>query len=90
MVYRLSVRSSSLYLFVGTVCFLALTALGWALLTKPTIEVTARIPASAEWYLGYYHGGVDDYLLFHGLDGTAERMRRADVLILGNSRVLGP
>jgi hypothetical protein len=47
-------------------------------------------PAWGEFYLAHDRGGhIDHHVLFHGIDRTAlEHLRAADVLFLGNSRLM--
>jgi hypothetical protein len=52
--------------------------------------VTHRRPPGEDYYLAYNRGGqVDHHVLYHGIDALAiDRLRAADVLFLGNSRLM--
>lgn len=56
-------------------------------------QVAAALPAQADpddYYLAYSKGGhVDHHVLYHGSDArSVDRLRSADVLFVGNSRLL--
>ncbi len=71
---------------------LAGMALVWRVTGMPAMDIaTAEAPASgATTYLAHDRGGhVDHHVLFHGLDRRArQRITEADVLFLGNSRLM--
>jgi hypothetical protein len=58
----------------------------------PAADIVAHRdpPSWGEFYLAHDRGGhVDHHVLYHGIDATArENMREADVLFLGNSRLM--
>jgi hypothetical protein len=72
----------------------ALTAMSglWWLPGRPAMDIaTAEVPASARTtYLAHDRGGhLDHHVLYHGLDRRANRrLAEADVLFLGNSRLM--
>lgn len=47
--------------------------------------VTEAARPGPGWYLSYDRGSLDHGVLFHGQSGTAEAMKRVDLLILGSS-----
>jgi hypothetical protein len=69
---------------------------GFAALFAPEAASSADIvahqepPDAGNFYLAHDRGGhIDHHVLYHGIDATArERMRAADVLFLGNSRLM--
>jgi hypothetical protein len=70
-------------------------AVGFAALFAPEGAARADIVTSARptedaLYLAHDRGGhIDHHVLYHGIDGTARaRMREAEVLFLGNSRLM--
>ena len=81
-------------LLAGIAAFLTLFAGGSLLMrvarlpAQPTLVARADPPGGAAYYLGYSRGGVDEYALYHDLDGAAAAVRRADVLFLGSSRAM--
>jgi len=54
------------------------------------IAMHAMPPASGSYYLAHDRGGhIDHHVLFHGIDKVAlSNLRQADVLFLGNSRLM--
>jgi hypothetical protein len=74
--------------------FLLATAGGAVVLWKArgdrfrAIAVDARLPESRDLYLAYFKGSLDDFIIYDGLDDTAPNLQHADVLFLGNSRML--
>jgi hypothetical protein len=70
----------------------AATAAAWA--TQPGVgrlkSITRAERPSDDYYLAHDHGGhVDHHVLYFGTDaGALENLRKADVLLLGNSRLM--
>jgi hypothetical protein len=71
-------------------------ASAFALLIKPAAARQADIvthrdpPAEGKFYLAHDRGGhIDHHVIYHGIDRLVrERLRAADVLFLGNSRLM--
>jgi hypothetical protein len=76
--------------------WVCLAVVGVAALDPPAGARTADIvryqspPATASFYLAHDRGGhIDHHVLYHGIDDVAARhLRAADVLFLGNSRLM--
>ena len=89
-------RRQWLALFAGVATVLACVAAtavvvrvgGWQ--ERPAAIALAREARSGDHYLAHDRGGhVDHHVLFHGADReVTRRLRRADVLFLGNSRLM--
>lgn len=47
--------------------------------------VKADAPSS-DYYLSYDRGSIDHHVLYHDIWGAAEYLKKADILVLGNSR----
>jgi hypothetical protein len=54
---------------------------------KP-IPAEAKRPTGSQWYLSCYHAPVGEYVVYHDLNNAARTLQKADVLFLGNSRVM--
>lgn len=52
------------------------------------LAVTAVISPSPDDYLGYFRGSVDEYAIYDNFGHAADALKKADVLFLGNSRVM--
>ena len=61
----------------------------WGILrgAKP-IVASAKAPRGSEWYVSYNRGGIDLHLLSQDLHGSMQAAKDADVLFVGNSRVM--
>jgi hypothetical protein len=87
-------RDAVLHLAFGGWVIAAL--IGFAAVSRPAAARTADIvsytapPPWGDFYLAHDRGGhIDHHVLFHGIDLTArQHLRRADVLFLGNSRLM--
>ena len=70
----------------------AVTAAGWAMRpdTGRVKNITRAERPSDDYYLAHDHGGhVDHHVLYFGVDPEAlEHLKRADVLFVGNSRLM--
>jgi len=71
----------------------ALAALCLGLRDVPLLRKGRPIVADAErpgpdWHLSYLRRGLDHDLLWHGLLGSAQAMKQADLLVLGDSSTL--
>ncbi len=62
-----------------------IVALFWR---SPMTISRQSIPQSPEYYLTFSETFYDHQILYYGLEGTSEPLEKADVLILGNSRVM--
>lgn len=87
--------SRPFYPLVTLAVFGSLVILGAALMAIPSIAakvnsaaVGAQLPVEDGLYLGYYNGGHDHATLWLDLDNSVESLRQADILLLGNSRML--
>ncbi|MFO0918898.1 MAG: hypothetical protein U0872_11360 [Planctomycetaceae bacterium] len=87
--------SKAVYPAATLVIFGLLVVAGAAALSLPSVQAVAlpvaaqaRIPAGDDWYLAYYIEGLDHSLLYHDVHHDVAAMRAADVLLLGNSRML--
>jgi hypothetical protein len=89
-----SVRKPSvelIFIYVGT---LVLLVAGLCLVNRYEsdrflpLAVTAQPAPALEFYLAYFHGGVENYVIYDNVYGAANELKRADVLFLGNSRML--
>lgn len=88
---RTAVRAILLGLATLACCVLA----GWGLwkfttLRRFDLDIATARPAPPDHYLAHDRGGhVDHHVLLHGLDEDALRhLRAADVLLMGNSRLM--
>ncbi|WP_239493189.1 hypothetical protein [Luteitalea sp. TBR-22] len=68
---------------------------GWGIwkfsaLRRFDLDIATAKPAPPDHYLAHDRGGhVDHHVLFHGLDeASLQHLRRADVLLMGNSRLM--
>lgn len=80
---------------LGLVTLAACVVIGWMVwkftdLRRHTLDVATAAEAPADHFLAHDRGGhVDHHVLLHGLDDDAlENLRRADVLLMGNSRLM--
>ena len=87
--------SRQFYPLVALAVFGSLLICGAAVMAIPSVArkansaaVGAKLPDAEGWYLGYYNGGHDHVTMYLNLDDAAEALRSADVLLLGNSRML--
>lgn len=55
---------------------------------KPALATVAEIPSSDDYYLAYFRGGIEHYMIYRNLAGAADHLKSADVLFLGHSRTL--
>lgn len=90
-------RRQWLALAAGLASAMACGAAGRVLLPRaagvgdvPEIVATQEPAPASSYYLAHDRGGhVDHHVLYHGADRRAlENLRRADVLLLGNSRLM--
>ena len=44
-------------------------------------------PPSPAWYLAYFNGDLEHSAVYNNLEGAADALKHADVLLLGNSRM---
>jgi hypothetical protein len=78
---------------VCAVVFASITG-AWLLLPASVLqacrplEVNVSPPSSSDWYLGYFNMQVEQYAVYQNLDGAAEALKHADVLLVGDSLVL--
>lgn len=84
-------RAMAVALLTFTLC----TASGWAIwkltaLRRFDLDIVTAAPPPADHFLAHDRGGhLDHHVLFHGLGAeTLENLRRADVLLMGNSRLM--
>ncbi len=80
---------------VGLLSFLMCAALGWAgwkltALRHFDLDIATAAPPPPDHFLAHDRGGhVDHHVLFHGMDeATLRNLREADVLLMGNSRLM--
>jgi hypothetical protein len=88
---RTAVRAMLLALATFAFCVFG----GWGLwkssaLRRFDLDIATASPAPPDHYLAHDRGGhVDHHVLFHGLDeATLRHLRQADVLLVGNSRLM--
>lgn len=88
-------RQAVRHIALGAVVFLVCVASGWALwkgtsLRHYTLDIVTADDPPPGHFLAHDRGGhVDHHVLLHGIDDEAVRnLRRADVLLLGNSRLM--
>ncbi len=88
-------RTATGAILLGGLTFAICVALGWLIWTRTPLrqyelDIVTAAPAPPDHYLAHDRGGhVDHHVLFHGLDeSSVEHMREADVLLLGNSRLM--
>jgi hypothetical protein len=53
-----------------------------------SLAAEARVPESPDLYLAYFRAGVEDFVIYDGFEGAATNLQHADVLFLGNSRMM--
>src|ERR1043165_8291771 len=80
----------SLAVFMGTFLLLTgTTSALWLWLPHQSMSVTAPVPQSNDYYLAVDNTNTLDHLvLFHAQHGTSRYLQAADVLLLGNSRLM--
>src|SRR5450755_924765 len=80
-----------IFVYVGT---LVLLVAGLCLVNRYQfgrflpLAVIAQPAPAPEFYLAYFHGGVENYVIYNNVYGVANELKHADVLFLGNSRML--
>ena len=82
-------------ILLGGVVFALCVALGWAgwkftTLRHFELDIVTAAPPPPDHFLAHDRGGhLDHHVLFHGMDEDAMRnLRQADVLLMGNSRLM--
>lgn len=73
---------------------LAFLALQWIcgrfdVYARPPVDQSSYIPSShGPWYLAYAGEDLDHSILYHNVNGVIRDARKADIILLGNSRSL--
>jgi hypothetical protein len=82
-------------ILLGAMVFAVCVALGWAgwkltPLGRFELDITTAAPSPRDHFLAHDRGGhLDHHVLFHGMDAeTLQNLRAADVLLMGNSRLM--
>ena len=88
-------RQALIAVLVGAVAFGCCIAAGWGAwkltsLRRFDLDIVTSAPPPPDHFLAHDRGGhVDHHVLFHGMDEEALRhLREADVLLMGNSRLM--
>ena len=88
---RYSTEQACVALFVAV--FASMTAV-WLMFAESVpadfrpLSMDIAPPPSGEWYLGNVNAQVEQFAVYDNLDGTAEALKRADVLFVGDSLML--
>lgn len=88
-------RKPLFYTMITLGVFALLAVAGSVLMSVPVLRTKMQsissvgpLPQDSGYYLGYYNGSMDHLSVFHNLNQAAEKLTSADVLFLGNSRML--
>ena len=88
-------RRARAAVLLGLATFVVCVAAGWGLwkitdLRRPTLDIATAADPPGDHFLAHDRGGhVDHHVLLHGMDDEMlDNLRRADVLLMGNSRLM--
>ena len=88
--YAADVRCVQAFCLSAVACFIIAAAayrLPQAISLRPP-AAKASIPNNRkQYYVGYAHGGSEEYDVYYNVHGAADALKKADVLFLGGSRM---